>query len=106
MKMLALLMLVPSLVLADENAPPQKTKVVGVILSTSQALVWDDEKNEYALRRVGELLDGARIRYGDGFGEILDCARVWLNGDEPPDGAATALTDGDEVAVIPPVSGG
>jgi molybdopterin converting factor small subunit len=37
---------------------------------------------------------------------VLDCARVWVNGDEPAAGAATRVTDGDEVAVIPPVSGG
>ena len=33
-------------------------------------------------------------------------ARVWVNGDEPADGRATRLADGDEVAVLPPVSGG
>jgi molybdopterin converting factor small subunit len=37
---------------------------------------------------------------------VLERARVWLNGDEPPDGDATVLRDGDEVAVLPPVSGG
>jgi molybdopterin converting factor small subunit len=31
---------------------------------------------------------------------------VWVNGDEPTNGTATLLTDGDEVAVLPPVSGG
>jgi adenylate cyclase len=31
---------------------------------------------------------------------------VWVNGDEPAAGNATLLSDGDEVAVIPPVSGG
>jgi len=38
--------------------------------------------------------------------QVLDTARVWINGDAPRDGDATVLSPGDEVAVLPPVSGG
>jgi molybdopterin converting factor small subunit len=31
---------------------------------------------------------------------------VWINGDEPADGDETPLAARDEVAVLPPVSGG
>jgi MoaD family protein len=55
---------------------------------------------------LADLLDGARARYGPGFAAVLDGSRVWINGDEPADGLATALADDDEVAVLPPVSGG
>jgi sulfur-carrier protein len=62
--------------------------------------------DEFPPSTLGELLDGARARYGASFAEVLDCARVWLNGDEPSMGDETFVNDGDEVAVIPPVSGG
>jgi len=55
---------------------------------------------------VGALLDEAIGRYGDDFAAVLDTARVWVNGDEPADGPATTLREHDEVAVLPPVSGG
>ena len=50
---------------------------------------------------LGEVLAVARDRYGPEFGEVLDASRVWVNGDEPVAGDATALSDGDEVAVLP-----
>jgi sulfur-carrier protein len=56
--------------------------------------------------RLGDALAWARHEYGTEFGAVLDRARVWVNGDEPTEGDATPLTDGDEVAVLPPVSGG
>jgi sulfur-carrier protein len=55
---------------------------------------------------LGELLDDLRASYGPGFAAVLDTARVWVNGDEPLAGDLTELRDGDEVAVLPPVSGG
>ena len=59
---------------------------------------------DVAAATVGEVLDQARARFGAAFGAVLDGSRVWLNG-EPSD-PATPLSDGDEVAVLPPVSGG
>ncbi len=53
---------------------------------------------------VGEVLDAARARYGADFEDLLEHCAIWLNG-EPcePD---QVVSDGDEVAVLPPVSGG
>lgn len=55
---------------------------------------------------LGDLLDAARTRYGPEFTAVLAKARVWVNGDDPIAGDATLLHDDDEVAVLPPVSGG
>ena len=53
---------------------------------------------------VGEVLASARIRYGEHFEAVLASSRVWLNGSPASD--ADVVIASDEVAVLPPVSGG
>jgi molybdopterin converting factor small subunit len=53
---------------------------------------------------VAEVLDDAKARYGEHFAAILARSRVWVNGEPAP--PEQILQDGDEVAVLPPVSGG
>ncbi len=58
----------------------------------------------YEASTVRELLSIAENDFGDEFSKILTISRVWLNGD-PVEGDSQ-ISDGDEVAVLPPVSGG
>jgi sulfur-carrier protein len=53
---------------------------------------------------VAEVLAGARDRYGDEFAGVLTRCRIWVNGEAAED--TERVGDDDEVAVLPPVSGG
>ena len=53
---------------------------------------------------VAEVLDAARSRYGAEFDAVLATSQVWRNGE--PCAATDPVAEGDEVAVLPPVSGG
>lgn len=53
---------------------------------------------------VGQVLDVAVSRFGPGFEAVLGTAKVWVNGE--PAARDDTVGDEDEVAVLPPVSGG
>jgi molybdopterin synthase sulfur carrier subunit len=53
---------------------------------------------------VGAVLDAAVARYGDQFASVLGTCKVWRNGEAASRDDPVAASD--EVAVLPPVSGG
>ncbi len=53
---------------------------------------------------VEAVVAAAVAAYGDDFGRSLATAKIWVNGN--PAGNETAVKPGDEIALIPPVSGG
>jgi sulfur-carrier protein len=53
---------------------------------------------------VGEILDGACATFGPDFAGVLAASAVWVNGE--PAGREHPVGPDDEVAVLPPVSGG
>jgi molybdopterin converting factor small subunit len=55
--------------------------------------------------RVVDVLTAASRRFGSAFDDVLATSRVWVNG-EPADDTEAGLRANDEVAVLPPVSGG
>ena len=55
-------------------------------------------------RTVGDVLDEAVRRWGAEFAAVLARSKVWCNGEEVP--RSHPVSGNDEVAVLPPVSGG
>jgi len=53
---------------------------------------------------VGDVLAAASATFGPSFDAVLPKCKVWVNGD--PAEPTTAVGNTDEVAVLPPVSGG
>lgn len=60
--------------------------------------------DEFSGATVGEVLDAAVVSYGAAFEGLLATCKVWCNGD--PAERAQPVFDTDEIAVLPPVSGG
>ena len=53
---------------------------------------------------VADIVTAATEKFDDHFAELVPACRVWVNG-EPADND-TAVGPNDEVALLPPVSGG
>jgi sulfur-carrier protein len=55
-------------------------------------------------RTVGEVADALGDRYGERFRRIAEVSSYVVNGERAS--RETPIADGDEVAILPPVSGG
>jgi molybdopterin converting factor small subunit len=53
---------------------------------------------------VGQVLATAESLFGPEFAEVVTASRVWVNGETAT--VEAPVSEDDEVAVIPPVSGG
>jgi molybdopterin converting factor small subunit len=53
---------------------------------------------------VEEIVHAATDRFGPAFADVVAISRIWVNGEAVAEG--WVLSDRDEVAVVPPVSGG
>lgn len=53
---------------------------------------------------VDDVIAVAVARYGPDFAALLPTCRIWVNGEPVP--GITVVGEADEVAVLPPVSGG
>lgn len=53
---------------------------------------------------VEEVLSEAKRRYGSEFADVLGHCQVWVNGE--PSRPTDTVGESDEVAILPPVSGG
>jgi molybdopterin converting factor small subunit len=61
-------------------------------------------KTEVPGGTVADVVAAACDRYGAEFTGLVDTCRIWLNGDQATGGEPVG--DTDEVAILPPVSGG
>jgi molybdopterin synthase sulfur carrier subunit len=56
---------------------------------------------------LADVIETACTSYGPAFRDVLSFSRVWINGAQPPDDPARLhVLDTDEIAILPPISGG
>jgi len=59
---------------------------------------------DFDAETVGEVVELAVKKFGPDFASILPACRIWVNGN--PAKEDDKVFDSDEVAILPPVSGG
>jgi MoaD family protein len=64
----------------------------------------DASEVEVVGRSVGEVVDALSERFGERFAAVAAVSSFVVNGERA--GRGTVIADGDEVALLPPVSGG
>ena len=62
------------------------------------------EVTDVAGRTVAELADILSVRFGERFAAVAEVSSFVVNGERAS--RSTPVADGDEVAILPPVSGG
>jgi len=89
----------------SEGAGVSSLPVVAVLRLFAQAReAAHTSRDDVAGSSVGEVIEAAAARFGEEFVAVLPQCRIWLNGE--PAELTDPVDDGDEVAVLPPVSGG
>lgn len=64
----------------------------------------DTSEAEASGNTVGEVVDSLSARFGERFATVAAVSSFVVNGERA--GRATVIAEGDEVALLPPVSGG
>ena len=64
----------------------------------------DASEVEVAGKTVGDVVDALTARFGERFASVAGVSSFVVNGERA--GRSTVIADGDEVALLPPVSGG
>jgi molybdopterin converting factor subunit 1 len=91
---------------AEEQAGDDDGQLVAVLFfaSAREAAGTNRTRARADGRTVAELLDELVCTYGQELKAVLATCAIWVNGS--PASGTTVLAHGDEVAVLPPVSGG
>jgi MoaD family protein len=74
------------------------------LFAALRELAGASEISDLSGRTVGELADRLEQRYGERFAHVAGVSSFVVNGERAS--RATVLADGDEMAILPPVSGG